>query len=104
MIECDIYDIWYTQIPFEGEQDGKDRPVLIVNMPDEEQVMVLMITSSNPRDEYDMVIEQWADAGLENKSVIRTRRRFRVESGKLRRKAGTLQGTDRLRLLLKLSE
>jgi mRNA-degrading endonuclease toxin of MazEF toxin-antitoxin module len=98
------YDIWYADFPFDGEDESKDRPVLIVKTDGKIRALSLMITSADVRDEHDMVIEQWQEAGLKLVSVIRTRKQYQLNENLFRKKIGTLQYPDRLRLMLKMTE
>ena len=97
------YELWFADFPHEEDSIvADDRPVVLVRILDDDHVFALMITKHGVRDEYDMALEHWKDAGLDCPSTIRTRRGYKLAVEKLRRKIGMLTETDIIRLKFKI--
>lgn len=80
-----IGDIW---IAFEGT---KRRPVLIVNEGFEvvdTDLEIARVTSQPPKDEYDIELKHWKEAGLNSPSVVRCSKIKIVEPENLKYKIG----------------
>jgi hypothetical protein len=99
------YEIWFAKFPYEDDANTLDEhPVIVLNYVGEIYVMSLMVTGSNERSEYDIVIKDWEQAGLSKKSVIRTRRRYKLEESDFRRKIGELSPRDQILLNFRMTE
>ncbi|WP_255450432.1 type II toxin-antitoxin system PemK/MazF family toxin [Alteribacillus sp. YIM 98480] len=57
------------------------------------------VTSQQPRNEFDVVIEYWKEAGLLKPSVARTSKIISIHGSELNRKLGTLHEHDLERVL-----
>lgn len=84
-------EIWLCEIK------GKKRPVLIVGNNDivvEVDRTITTISSQKPRNKYDVVIEQWEEAGLDKPSIVRCSKINTVHYKELLFKIGLLTDTD----------
>jgi len=103
MVKPNTFELWFADFPHEENTDkSDDRPVVLVRILDESHVFALMITTHGIRDESDMAIEKWEEAGLACPSAIRTMRAFKLGIEKLRRKIGNLHEIDIIRLKFKM--
>lgn len=96
-------DVWLANIYFKEIQESKLRPVLIIG---NDQVLdldavIAPISTSQPRNPFDVVIEQWQAAGLERPSIVRTSKPTTIFGNELKRKLGELQPDDLQRVLTK---
>ena len=94
MAKAQRWEIWWAYVAFEEGNDGKERPVLILE-DGTVCVIALMITSHEQRPvygEYD--ITKWQSAGLKKPSTIRTTRRLKLDESNLISKIGDLQPFD----------
>lgn len=88
------WEIWWAYVAFEEGNDGKERPVLVLE-DGTVYVIALMITSHDQRNvygEYD--ITKWQSAGLKKPSTIRITKRLKLMETDLIRKMGDLQPYD----------
>ena len=63
-------EIWI----YKDSKSGKNRPGLIIganNTVVEIDITIAKITSQDPRNEYDIVIENWEEIGLNKPSIVR---------------------------------
>ena len=66
--------VWRARFPFEDDPtQSKVRPVLVMAVDDESQqvsVLAMKITSTEPRDKYDFILEDWALIPIAHESTI----------------------------------
>lgn len=90
-------DIWLC---FDGM---KNRPVVIVGNQEllavELDHIVARVTSQNPRNQFDVVIEEWEKAGLNKASVVRCAKINTVHHRELKFKIGKLEDSDLSKVL-----
>ena len=94
MSKAQPWEIWWAYVAFEEGNDGKERPVLVLE-DGTVYVLALMITSHEQRNiygEYD--ITKWQSAGLKRPSTIRVTRRLRLDEKDLISKMGDLHPVD----------
>lgn len=94
MSKAQPWEIWWAYVAFEEGNDGKERPVLVLE-DGTVYVLALMITSHEQRNiygEYD--ITKWQSAGLKKPSTIRVTRRLRLDEKDLISKMGDLHPVD----------
>ncbi|KYC85312.1 type II toxin-antitoxin system PemK/MazF family toxin [Heyndrickxia sporothermodurans] len=84
------------------ELNGKRRPVVIVsndNVIVELDHLIATVTSQHARNEFDVVIEYWNEAGLDKPSVVRCSKLNTVHFKELLFKIGKLHEHDLDRVL-----
>jgi mRNA interferase MazF len=64
-------DIVLLRFPFTDGQTFKRRPALVINDSDDGDIIVCRITSQLYNSKYDVIIDNWENAGLKLPSVIR---------------------------------
>jgi hypothetical protein len=88
------WEIWWAYVAFEDIDDGKERPVLVLE-DGTVYIIGLMITSHEQRNVFgDYDITKWQSAGLKKPSTIRLTRQLRLEEEDLIYKMGELQPFD----------
>lgn len=94
--------VWLAKIYFKEIAKYKIRPVIVVNnelLLDDLDVIIAPITSREFRNEFDVVLEHWQDAGLEKPSVTRISKITSTSKMFLTRKLGNLHQEDLERVL-----
>lgn len=89
-------EIWTIEI------NGKRRPVVIVsndNVVVELDHIIATVTSQHTRNEFDVVIEHWEEAGLDKPSIVRCSKLNLVHFNELLFKIGKLHEHDLERVL-----
>ncbi|PEZ75373.1 hypothetical protein CN410_15015 [Bacillus anthracis] len=89
-------EIWFLEL------NGKKRPVVIIsndNIVVELDRLVATVTSQEARNEFDVVLESWEQAGLDKPSVVRCSKINTVHYKELLFKIGKLQEQDLERVL-----
>jgi mRNA interferase MazF len=86
-----------ADVVFKDRLQSKQRPVVIVGneLALDIDVIIAPITSQVPRrNEFDVVLEYWKDAGLLKPSVTRTSKIVSIHGSELKRKLGLLHEHD----------
>jgi mRNA interferase MazF len=98
--------VWLAKVYFKNEGRFKIRPVIIVGneLTIEIDVLITPVTSSEPRNEFDIVIEYWEEAGLLNPSVARTSKIASIPSKELIKRLGILHEHDLLMIINQCKE
>lgn len=81
-------DIWLTYLHFiDKPETGKVRPVLVVDVREEDLLVVALKVTSKTKDDgrRDMAIENWQSAGLVKPSYIRLDQAFELRISDLLR-------------------
>ncbi|MEQ6378766.1 type II toxin-antitoxin system PemK/MazF family toxin [Bacillaceae bacterium S4-13-58] len=89
-------EIWTVEL------NGKRRPVLIVsndNVVVELDHLIATVTSQHTRNEFDVTIEYWEEAGLDKPSIVRCSKLNTVHYKELLFKIGKLHEHDLERVL-----
>lgn len=89
-------EIWTVEL------NGKRRPVVIVsndNVAAELDHLIATVTSKQVRNEFDVVIEYWEEAGLDKPSVVRCSKLNTLHYQELLFKIGKLYESDLERVL-----
>ncbi len=89
-------EVWYAEFPFEDQPDvSKERPVIVLDVSEETAtVLSIMVTSSDPRDEFDIEIFDWEFVPLRHRSTARVSRTMSIRTSSFRRKIGRLTDDD----------
>ena len=91
-------DLWVAEILFTDGSAAKKRPVLILWL-DAQDVIVAAITSTLPRSETDVILNDWQQSGLRVASVVRLARLDCLEQSLLIARIGHVSQTDAQQLL-----
>jgi len=86
-------EVWLADIPFTNGVASKLRPVLVL-WTDAADVVVVAVTSAQPRSTTDVALQNWSAAGLRVASTVRLSRLDCLEQILLRRRLGVLAPTD----------
>ena len=91
-------DLWVAEILFTDGSAAKKRPVLILWL-DAQDVIVAAITSTLPRSETDVILNDWQQSSLRVASVVRLARLDCLEQSLLIARIGRVSQTDAQQLL-----
>jgi len=86
-------EVWLADIPFTNGVASKLRPVLVL-WTDAADVVVVAVTSAQPRSTTDVALQNWSAAGLRVASTVRLSRLDCLEQVLLRRRLGVLARAD----------
>lgn len=94
-------DVWLANVIFKGTRQTKQRPVIIVGneLALDVDVIIAPVTSQSARNQFDVVLEYWEEAGLLKPSVARTSKITSVHGSELKRHLGILHIHDLERVL-----
>ncbi len=94
-------EVWLADVVFKGSNQLKQRPVIIVGneLALDVDIIVSPVTSQESRNEFDVVIEFWQEAGLLKPSVARTSKIFSIHGSELKHNLGLLYNHDLQRVL-----
>ena len=84
----------------------KSRPIVIINngLGVDLDMTSLRITSQKPRNDFDVEITYWQEAGLDKPSVVRCSKISTIEPGEPMLKIGKLQASDFSNVSCKVKE
>ncbi|MGC4378324.1 type II toxin-antitoxin system PemK/MazF family toxin [Fictibacillus sp. Mic-4] len=90
-----------ADVVFKSTPQCKQRPVIIVGneLALDVDVIISPVTSQPRRNEFDVVLEYWKEAGLLKPSVARTSKIISIHGSELKRKLGQLDNHDLQRVL-----
>ncbi|MCF8567671.1 type II toxin-antitoxin system PemK/MazF family toxin [Alicyclobacillus tolerans] len=97
-------EVYLADVYFSATNQYKRRPVIIVSNEraiDLVDVMTAPVTSQRARNEFDVDIEKWREAGLAYPSIARTAKLLTIDQSKLLRKLGDLDDNDLANVLEK---
>ncbi|PWA11209.1 hypothetical protein DCC39_09555 [Pueribacillus theae] len=94
-------DVWLADVVFKGTRQTKQRPVIIVGneLALDVDVIIAPVTSQQPRNKFDVVLEYWEEAGLLKPSTARTSKIISIHGSELKRHLGVLHNHDLERVL-----
>ncbi|MGE6347865.1 type II toxin-antitoxin system PemK/MazF family toxin [Bacillus mycoides] len=98
-------EIWIANVKFVQDNSTKVRPVLAVSLEidGDGDVVVLPVSSQNPRNDYDVEVSNYSGTGLlVQPSYIRTAKPLTIEKRALKRKIGEMNEVDLANALEKL--
>lgn len=89
-------EIWLADVLFKGTRQTKQRPVIIVGneLALDVDVIIAPVTSHQPRNQFDVILEHWKEAGLLKPSVARTSKITSINGSELKRHLGELHNHD----------
>ena len=78
-------EVWLAAVVFKDSRQSKQRPVVIVGneLALDIDVIVSPVTSQEPRNEFDIVLEHWEEVGLLKPSVARTSKIISIHGSEL---------------------
>jgi len=94
-------EIWLAEV------ENKRRPVAVIDketMVVEIDRVVASVTSQPPRNEYDIVINHWQEAGLDKPSIVRCSKINTLHHNELFFKVGKLHDDDLAAVLSKIRD
>lgn len=86
-------EVWLADVLFKGIRQTKQRPVVIVGneLALDIDVIIAPVTSQKPRNQFDIVLEYWEEAGLLKPSVVQI---TSIHGTELKRYLGKLHNHD----------
>jgi mRNA interferase MazF len=91
-------DVVLTPFPYADQSGEKKRPVVLVSTDqvplDTGLYIACMITSHTPRDQWDVEVLAWKEAGLLFPSVVRCPKVFGLDQSLILRRLGRLAMSD----------
>jgi mRNA interferase MazF len=99
-----IGDILLIAFPFTSGGTSKKRPALVLLDTGDADVLVARITSQISNSEYDIIIDEWQNAGLLVPSYIRLHKLATLEKVLIDKKLGELSALDLEKVREKLTE
>lgn len=97
LIVPSVWQVWLAYIPFEGNDGGKKRPVLVTET-NGTSCTIAEITSRPPSDVYDISVIDINTAGLGRESAIQVRKIKTISRSSLTSYLGSLSSVDRGRV------
>ena len=93
-MQINPWDIWWAEVEYEGHEDSKRRPVLVIS-PGEVYILAYKITSHEARNQWgEYEIVQWQSAGLPKASTVRLAQPVELQVSSLKKKIGQLMPRD----------
>lgn len=91
-----VREVWSAWVRFEERPDeGKSRPVLVIDVDgDKAIVMSVPFTSTEPRDEYDIEVFDWAEIPLDHISTARISKTITIPVSDFLKKIGEVSDDD----------
>ncbi len=86
-------DIVLLKFPFTDGKSFKKRPAMVI-LDHKEDIIVARITSKKYDGDFDVELEDWADAGLLAPSWVRLHKVATLQKSLVEKKLGRLQGFD----------
>jgi mRNA interferase MazF len=99
-----IGDILLIAFPFTSGGTSKKRPALVLLDTGDADILVARITSQISNSEYDIIIDEWQNAGLLVPSYIRLHKLATLEKVLIDKKLGELSALDLEKVREKLTE
>lgn len=87
-------EVWMADFPYEEDNTiVKYRPVVILDV-NQGIALSTKVTTSEPRDKYDVKIIYWSEAGLRFESTARASKTIFVPKTQFKRRLGELKTSD----------
>ena len=87
-------DLVLLAFPFTSEAAAKQRPALVLLDTGDEDLVVARVTTQRRTSEYDVVVQNWSEAGLLGPSTVRVHKLATIEKRLVRKSLGRLQEAD----------
>lgn len=94
--DIDVKDVVLVEYPYEEDSTKfSKRPAIVIDKDTKGlRVLVVKITTHEPRDEFDYQIIEWVKARLTKKSTARASKLESLDVGSIIKKYGTLEDSD----------
>jgi mRNA-degrading endonuclease toxin of MazEF toxin-antitoxin module len=89
-------EVLVVDFPATSGQPGKTRPSLVVFDSGDADIIIAKLTTRGRRGPYDVVLVDWAQAGLSAPSTVRIDKLLTTEKSLIKRSMGSLSANDRL--------
>ncbi len=86
-------EFWVADIPFTSGEGSKKRPILVLWL-DGDDVVAAVVTSTKPRTQTDVTLNDWSISGLRVPSTVRLSRLDCLEKSLLLAKIGQISESD----------
>ena len=87
-------DLVLLSFPFTSETGAKQRPALVLLDAGDDDVLVARVTTQQHGSRFDMVVENWKEAGLMAPSEVRLHKLATIAKLLVRKKLGRLPEAD----------
>ena len=87
-------EVVLVSFPFSDTTETRRRPALVLLDTGDDDILVARVTSQAGRDQFDIVLVQWREAGLLLPSIVRVHKLATLEKGIVQRRLGTLTNDD----------
>jgi len=87
-------DILLASLVFTSQSGRKQRPVMVVFDPGDDDLLVVPITSHTVRGRFDIVLGEWQKSGLRLPSVARIHKLATIEKATVLRQLGKIGSQD----------
>lgn len=98
-------EVWYADIPKEEPPHTimRNRPCLVLDFNSEtSEVMVIKLTSTEVRDQYDYRLAHWSSCGLKRPTTARTSKISYINLSQMKNLKGTIHPDDETEISDKL--
>ena len=70
-----LWEVWHARFNFDGKQGYKYRPVIVVGVRENGSLVMMVTSAANKlKLEYDYLLQDWKEAGLDKPSIARADR------------------------------
>ncbi|MCL1475039.1 type II toxin-antitoxin system PemK/MazF family toxin [Argonema antarcticum] len=97
MMTIQAGDFWVAEIRFTDGSASKKRPILVLWL-DRQDIVAAAVTSTVPRSQTDVALNDWQTSGLRVASTVRLSRLDCLEQSLLLYKLGHISDDDAVRL------
>ena len=87
-------DILIINFPFSDGQGSKRRPVMVIRDTKDKDLLIAKVTSQLHKTEFDILIQDWKQAGLISSSVVRIHKIQTLYTSLVLGQIGRLTSTD----------
>lgn len=96
-LKLDFGDIVLLQFPFTDGKTFKKRPALVIKDTEDGDILVCRITSQIYDSQFDIIINDWQEAGLKLPSVIRVHKMATLEKNMVEVVMGKIHNTTAIK-------
>jgi mRNA interferase MazF len=88
-------DVFLLHFPFTDSSQTKPRPVIVLIDTGDEDFLVARVTSQEPHSKFDVVLDEWEEAGLKLPSIVRSHKLVTLHKNRIIRSIGKILEKDR---------
>ncbi len=104
MINYQAGDLVLVDFPFTVSGPGKPRPALVILDAGDDDLLLARVTTQTRITAFDFEITEWPQAGLLAPSTVRLHKLATLAKGRVHRRLGCLDTTDRQQIGLALRQ